>query len=842
MRLLLALVCFLFSITAFSNKQLTFTSSPSWIDQIKFEDKDLDDDIEGYQYLLLDFQDNLSQQKSFRHFAVKVMNPGGIQEMSDINITYDPSYQKVNFHLLQIIREGKVIDKVESSNIQIIQRESRSDRSIYDGALSVVINLEDVREGDIIEYSYSKIGFNPINKGHFSATYYQEYAVPCNRMYHRVITSKSKPLKAKYFNKAQRPEIRTLANNQEYKWDLKDIQTLVQDNNVPAWYNPYKRVQLTTFNTWKEVVDWAIPLYKTQRISIPQAIEGEKGSKERVEKLIQFVQDDIRYLGFESGIGAYKPNKPQKVLKQRFGDCKDKSLLLVALLKNEGIEAYPLLVNTVDGKVLDQKLPSNAAFDHCIAYFNFEGKDYVIDPTNSNQRGGLNNIFQADYKKGLLIKPENDELYEISPSDKSTIEINEYIVIDSIDGSATLETISIYTGQKADGVRSYFSNNSKKSIEKEYQNYYSKLYPSIKSTEAIDFYSDDERNRFTTIEKYKIDEIWSKGEDTNYLFVESFPLVLHSMIFYPKSSERTMPYYVSAPFFYKQTTQITTPEPWEFDNSAWEKKGNGYSYYKKVRGSGSKFSIIHKYDVTKEFIAADSVPSFIKEHNEIIDQLSHFVTYDKNLIGFKINWLLVVLSIIALAIGIFIAIKLYYRFDPLPNPEALNLPIGGWLVLPAIGLIFSPIVILVDLFSAEIFNNTIWKSISYTTDYENMVSGLYVFETMYDIIFTCYTVVLIIMFFKRRAGVPKLMTIFYTSNLSILLLDTAFVGLLNESYANEAYDENMTQLIRTSIGAAIWVPYFNISQRVKDTFCTTLSNKVTHEFVEEEEQIKNWQE
>ena len=54
------------------------------------------------------------------------------------------------------------------------------------------------------------------------------------------------------------------------------------------------------------------------------------------------MQDEVRYLGLENGISAYKPSSPNKVYNQRFGDCKDKSLLLVTMLNQMNIEAYPV--------------------------------------------------------------------------------------------------------------------------------------------------------------------------------------------------------------------------------------------------------------------------------------------------------------------------------------------------------------------------------------------------------------------------------------------------------------------------------------------------------------------
>lgn len=153
-------------------------------------------------------------------------------------------------------------------------------------------------------------------------------------------------------------------------------------------------------------MQWALPLFSTKNVSslLPNLNKEILGEKEITLNLIRYVQDEIRYLGLESGIGAYKPHSPEKVYQQKFGDCKDKSLLLVALLQKEGISAYPLLVNTSIRQNLNQFQPSNRIFDHCVVAINLDDNNYFIDPTLSLQGGDLDHTYFPDYGLGLLVK------------------------------------------------------------------------------------------------------------------------------------------------------------------------------------------------------------------------------------------------------------------------------------------------------------------------------------------------------------------------------------------------------------------------------------------------------
>ena len=87
---------------------------------------------------------------------------------------------------------------------------------------------------------------------------------------------------------------------------------------------------------------------------------------ERARAIVRFVQDDVRYVGVEIGENSHRPHTPAWVLDRGFGDCKDKSLLLVSLLRAAGLEAWPSLVHASAGQRLPKSTPSPDVFNHAI--------------------------------------------------------------------------------------------------------------------------------------------------------------------------------------------------------------------------------------------------------------------------------------------------------------------------------------------------------------------------------------------------------------------------------------------------------------------------------------------
>jgi hypothetical protein len=97
-----------------------------------------------------------------------------------------------------------------------------------------------------------------------------------------------------------------------------------------------------------------------------ELVAGVDDKRRRIAALADFARRQVRYVAVEVGIGGYRPHTPQQVMEQLWGDCKDKALLLVDLLKEAGIEAYPALARLdPDGRV-DRDFPSPFQFNHMI--------------------------------------------------------------------------------------------------------------------------------------------------------------------------------------------------------------------------------------------------------------------------------------------------------------------------------------------------------------------------------------------------------------------------------------------------------------------------------------------
>ena len=102
---------------------------------------------------------------------------------------------------------------------------------------------------------------------------------------------------------------------------------------------------------------------------------GKTSRREKAEALVAFARRQVRYVAVEVGIGGYRPSAPQDVLQRRWGDCKDKAFLLVDLLREAGIEAWPVLIQAAPADRVDREFPAPNEFNHAIVAVSPDGLD-----------------------------------------------------------------------------------------------------------------------------------------------------------------------------------------------------------------------------------------------------------------------------------------------------------------------------------------------------------------------------------------------------------------------------------------------------------------------------------
>ncbi|MCK0109567.1 DUF3857 domain-containing transglutaminase family protein [Flavobacteriaceae bacterium S0825] len=608
--------------------QVSKAVTPSWVSEVDYKEAKINKDnvTQGTAILLFDQQVHVPKKIVYYRIVTEVIDNVGIQSASTISTEYDPTYQKLKFHTINIIRDGKIIEKLNPEHFQVIRREMNSENYLYDGSLSAIMNISDVRTGDIIDYSYSISGFNPIHKNKFSSSFYLNDYEPVGFLNVDILTREK--IKYKLFNSAKEPTITKSDNLIKYSWRVSNPEQVEFEDNTPSWKIIYDMVLVSNYDSWKEVVDWSVEVFSKQgNLSnelldkIEEINNAFETQGEKVKATLDFVQNEIRYLGLEYGIGAYQPFPPSKVLEQRFGDCKDKSLLMTTMLNKMNIEAYPMLVNTTLKHTIEEFLPSPKFFDHCVVkVIDKNENEQWFDPTMTNQGGNYYKTYFPDYEYGLVIKKNNFEFDKIEASENNRTETVEEFTLDEIGGGANLKVTSVYYDGDADNMRSYFKMNSLKSIKNDFENFYANYYSKVTSLQTPQIKDNVQENEFRVYEEYQIDSLWTPMENKeNFISASFIPSTLSGILYPSSKEERNNEFAIAYPINKYHDIKINLPTTWNVSNDFSMINSAGFYYDWKVdyNKKSNQVEVTHILKTQKNHITNNEILQYQKDLKEV---------------------------------------------------------------------------------------------------------------------------------------------------------------------------------------------------------------------------------
>src|SRR5687767_13259884 len=169
---------------------------------------------------------------------------------------------------------------------------------------------------------------------------------------------------------------------QDMEWDLPyDVAPLpwVGVSNATSWADLAKRYAVIV---QKQLAD--AKLDKQLR----EAVGKSTDRREVVAKALAWIQSRVRYAGVEVGESSVVPRTPQTVLANRYGDCKDKATLLVAMLRQAGLEAHVALLRAGEDFDVPRDLPGLGMFNHAIVVVGSGADQIWVDPTDEFARAG----------------------------------------------------------------------------------------------------------------------------------------------------------------------------------------------------------------------------------------------------------------------------------------------------------------------------------------------------------------------------------------------------------------------------------------------------------------------
>ena len=376
-----------------------YQPAPDWVEKVDVDAVLAGNESVNDALISYDRQHKLENGLSWTYSDIILRggSPEGLAQIGKVEGAWHPDSGDFIVHAVEIIRDGEVINVLANDKrFEILRREAGLERFEVNGLLTALLQIDGLQIGDMVRVT-SSVTLSITELDGRTQLMESLLADPIQLQFGRVrlLWPKSEELRWQLSGKdiVQSRETRGRYNVVTVEMPLAKQPDMAE--NAPLRFGNITLLEATGFADWESVSRTASGLYRANGlISEGGGLAAEadliaatySDPKERAAAALKLVQDKIRYLFNGLGNGNYTPQSPEETWRLRYGDCKAKALLLLALLDRLGIEAEPALVHTTFADTLDQRLPSFAVFDHIIVRATIDGDTFWLDGTRSGQR------------------------------------------------------------------------------------------------------------------------------------------------------------------------------------------------------------------------------------------------------------------------------------------------------------------------------------------------------------------------------------------------------------------------------------------------------------------------
>ena len=305
----------------------------------------------------------------------RVNNDTGVDSLSTYSVTYDPATEDVHYLTARVIHpDGTAADAPEASDVPI--NESVGYETYYD-VRNKYVNMPTIRPGDFVEIAYRVM---PTTLESLYGDYYGDmipFQDTSARLWQQfiVITPKNKPLYTRAVRFSGEHSVSEVGEDRVYRWGMKNEPAFTGEPSAPPMIEQIPYLEVSSFANWNQFGRWYLHLLRDTFVlndemkqTTKQLIAGKTSVEDKVDAIYRYVIQNTHYVALEFGIHGYRPYPVTQVFHRRFGDCKDKASLLIAMLNYAGVPAEFVLTRTRDRGLIDPTIASVADFDHAIVY------------------------------------------------------------------------------------------------------------------------------------------------------------------------------------------------------------------------------------------------------------------------------------------------------------------------------------------------------------------------------------------------------------------------------------------------------------------------------------------
>lgn len=311
-----------------------------------------------------------------------------------VSLSFDPNRERIRvLHARSFLPDGTV-HNLQPEQIKISKGTSGS--VFFDQYQELSFNIPEVAIGCLVDYCYETEEYNPFDRNLFQGRNFFQWNAPVGESILRVSVPHEKELHYVAYNcppELGTPEKIDAVDSVIYTWRMTDLPPVISEPVMPPYRDVVPAVYFSLHKDFTYVHNKLRPMFEKRfqltdmvKQKVDELVEGARDLNEKIARLYLFCQKEIRYISIKGNLASNQVGHPaEDTLKNRYGDCTDKGMLLATMLKHIGVEAYPVGIRTNDS---GKAVRDIAIFDdnHCITEVHLDGRIFYLDSTATDFR------------------------------------------------------------------------------------------------------------------------------------------------------------------------------------------------------------------------------------------------------------------------------------------------------------------------------------------------------------------------------------------------------------------------------------------------------------------------
>lgn len=573
-------------------------------------------------WLLIDEQHHVATQACTRRWVRQLLSLSAVQGLSQVELEFEPDSQRLLVHELvvwRLERDGAWRQRtpVAADAFLLRQREQQLEQQMLNGRVSLVALLEDVRVGDVVDLAWTIEQRERLSGLAFTSYFAFAWHAPLAKACFTLHLDPATPVRWVLHPGGDGPLPTEAQCDDHVEWTLLAPPRFDPEPNVPGHHLHWPLLEVSGWDSWQAVATVVADLWD-EALASDAADVGTEAARlaadvspaEAVENAIRFVQEDVRYLAVDFGHGAgLLPNAAGTVLRRRFGDCKDKTVLLTALLRALGVAARPMLVASHWRKAVARLLPAAYAFDHVIVAFEWEGARCVVDPTAIGQRGTLARRVPPPFGVGLEIAPTTTAPVELPADPPSTLLLIETFELDRRGKGEVFQTLEVH-GSFADDLRATLLRDGQEKFAKSRAEALQQRFPALQASTAIEVDDAPDDNRLCVRVRHGLPTWGKAGERPPPVFNYGAYGLLLGLDTLDERDARRQPWALRYPMRLHHRVVVRGRCVHRAKPGRHTQDGPGFAYRCEVQSTRRQVSFDYVWETTAAEVAAQDWPAY----------------------------------------------------------------------------------------------------------------------------------------------------------------------------------------------------------------------------------------